>query len=1126
MTHGSPFVHLHCHSPYSFLDGASRIRTLVRRAAELGQPALALTDRDNLCGAVEFVEEAERAGIRPILGAEVTLEPLADAGGGAGAKAGAREGAGVKARARTGARTEAKAAADPGYPLVLLAAGPHGYRQLSRLITRAHLERPRGRPRASLTALEEAAGASRGELLALTGGRASEIPARLLAGDLDGARAALERLVGILGRPQVAVELVNPFFPGGRRLLRLLAELAERAGVALVAANDVRYADRSAYMVHDLLCCVRAGVDVSTPHPWRPLNAEQDLKSAEAMAAAFAPYVEAVAEAGRWAERCGPALELGVDRHPEFPLPEGVDANEYLRRLVYEGARRRYGRVGPAERERLEHELDIIARLGFAGYFLLVWDVAQFAARRGIRFAGRGSAADSAVAYCLGITNVDAIRRGLLFERFLSVERAEKPDIDIDFDARRRDEVTAYVYERYGRRHVANVAAFQTFRGRSALRDLGKALRLPAEEIDRFAKRVPYFVAADNLAEAFDKVPELRESGLDQRKFGLLLQAAAAVAGFPRHLSTHVGGVVITREPVEEILPVQMAAKGVPILQADRDGVEALGLVKLDLLSLRTFSAVEQAVRAIVEEDEDFDYDRIPQGDRATFEMLNEGRTIGVFQLESPAQRALQARLGAERFEDIVASVAIIRPGPIKGNMVEPYIRRRRGEEPVRYLHPALEPILRKTYGVVLFQEQVIDIAHAVAGFTPGEADRLRRTMSHARSQEEMAEIGRLFVRKAAARGVPEETAAAIFQCLAGYASYGFNEAHAAAFADTAYRTAYLVRHHPAAFFAGILSSQPMGYYPLHTVVADARARGVEVRPPDVRSSLPECTVEDGGTAIRLGLALLAGLSRRTQERIAMARAERPYAGVLDFLARAAPSRDEAEALALSGALDGLVQGRRRALLWALPEAYRRLEARAALPIEEAARAAGAAAAGTAGNAAAGTAVAAAAEVGDPPDLLPALPEFTPEERVVHEWRCLGFALTAHPMAFWRERLRRRGFLTSREAAQAAAGSRVRVAGLPVRPHRPPTRSGRIVVYVSLEDEFGLTDVVILEELYQREGGVLFGERLPPVAVEGVVERRGRGVQVRAERVAPLGRTRGAGAAGRVPARPAPGRRR
>ncbi|MBX5476601.1 MAG: DNA polymerase III subunit alpha, partial [Clostridia bacterium] len=684
------FVHLHCHSPYSFLDGASRIRALVQRAAELGQPALALTDRDNLCGAVEFVEEAERAGIRPILGAEVTLAPLAD-------------------------DPPRQAGGDRGHPLVLLAAGPNGYRQLSRLITRAHLEHPRGQPLASLSALEEAAAGSRGELLALTGGRASEIPARLLAGDRDGARAALDRLIAVMGRPQVGVELVNPYFPGGRGLMRMLAELAETAGVSLVAANDVRYADRSAYMVHDLLCCVRAGVDVSTPHPWRPLNAEQDLKSADEMAACFAAYPEAVAEAGRWAERCGTALELRVDRHPEFPLPEGADANEYLRRLVYEGARRRYGRLGPAERERLEHELDIIAKLGFAGYFLLVWDVARFAARKGIRFAGRGSAADSAVAYCLGITNVDAIRRGLLFERFLSVERAEKPDIDIDFDARRRDEVTEYVYRRYGRRHVANVAAFSTFRGRSALRDLGKALRLPEDEIDRFAKRVPYSVAADGLAAALEQFPELRESGLDWRKFELLLKAAAALAGFPRHLSTHVGGVVITREPVEEIVPLQMAAKGVTIVQADRDGVEALGLVKLDLLSLRTFSAVEQAVRTISRQDAGFDYDRIPAGDRATYEMLNEGRTIGVFQLESPAQRALQSRLGADRFEDIVASVAIIRPGPIKGNMVEPYIRRRKGEEPVRYLHPSLEPILEKTYGVVLFQEQVIDIAHAVA---------------------------------------------------------------------------------------------------------------------------------------------------------------------------------------------------------------------------------------------------------------------------------------------------------------------------------------------------------------------------------------------------------------------------
>ncbi|MBX6351201.1 MAG: DNA polymerase III subunit alpha [Clostridia bacterium] len=1090
MAEGSAFAHLHVRSPYAFLDGASRIRELVARAAALGQPALAVTDRDSLCGAVELLEETERRGIRPILGAEVTVEPLGRAAG--------------ERRVR-------------GYPLVLLAAGEGGYRALSRLVTRAHLENERGFPLATAEMLEEAVERGGGELFCLTGGREGEVPSRLRAGDRAGARRALERLSLIFragrrrGRARavaspgpggpggargeagpLGVELVNPCIPGGRRLMAELAELAEACGLPLVAANDVRYATRDAYITHDLLACLRAGVDVSTPHPLRPLNAEHDLKPEEEMRARFAAYPEAVAEAGRWAERLSarPALRLGRDRElrPEFPLPEGADADGLLRREVYEGARRRYGRIGPRERERLEHELAVIAKLGFAPYFLLVWDVARWARQAGIRFAGRGSAADSAVAYCLGITNVDAIARGLLFERFLSLERAEKPDIDIDFDARRRDEVTAYVYRRYGREHVANVATFNTFRGRSALRDLGKALGLPEAEVDAFAKRVPHAVAADGLERALDRFPELREGGVDRAKFAILLRVAASVAGFPRHLSTHLGGVVISREPVAEVLPLQMAAKGVPIVQADRDGVEAIGLVKLDLLSLRTLAAVEEADRLLAGKVSPAAtrFDEIPPGDGATYEMLNEGRTIGVFQLESPAQRALQTRLQADRFEDLVASVAIIRPGPIKGDMVEPYLRRRLGEEPVSYLHPDLAPILEKTYGVVLFQEQVIDIARTIAGFTPGEADRLRRTMSHARSEAEMAEIGRLFVEKAAARGVDRELAERIFRCLAGYASYGFNEAHAAAFADTAYRTAYLVRHHPAEFFAAVLSNQPMGYYPLHTVVADVRARGVEVRGPDVTRSEEGSTVEDG--AIRLGLQLVAEVSAATRKRIVAERRRAPYRGLLDFLGRARPERDEARALALSGALDAFCGGRRRALLWALPEAFRRAAEAVPLAIV---------AAGGAGSGAP-----------DPPGLLPDLPDFSPEERVAHEWAALGVPLTAHPMAFWRERLRRRGYLTTDEVARAPAGRLVRVAGLPVRPHRPPTKSGRIVVYVSLEDEFGLADVVVFEDVYQRDGAALFGERLPALAVLGVVERRGKGVQIVARRVAELGRGR------------------
>lgn len=1040
------FVHLHVRSHYSFLDGADAPERLAARAAELGMPALALTDRHGVYGAVEFLRAAKAAGVRPILGAEV------DAG---------------------------------GHPLTLLADGPEGYAALCRLLTRAHLEHPRRQPNASPEALAEAAAS--GGLVALAGGRRGEPAARLLRGDRDGARRAAERLRDLFGPRNVYLELVRDHTPGALALSRALRDLAEDLGVGAVATNDVAHAGREDFPVHDLLVCVRTRTRVSDVHPERPFNAERHLKGADEMAALFRDCPEAVRNTLEIAERCRPALDLQARRHPAFPLPGGGTAGAALRRLAYEGAARRYGRVTPAVRHRLEHELGVIDRLGFADYFLLVWDVVAFARREGIRCAGRGSAADSAVAYCLGITEVDALGRGLLFERFLSPERAEAPDIDVDFDARHRDRVADYVVGRYGRAHVAAVATLNTFRARSALRDLGKALEFPEPFLDGLAKRVPWHLPADALEAALERYPELRDARVDPGRYRLLLDLCARVAGFPRHLGTHLGGLVISRDPLQAVTPLQEAAKGCDVCQFDKDGVEALGMVKLDLLSLRTLSAVEDAVtvlspaaRGAAVPSRGAALPPIPADDPATYRMIRRGETIGVFQLESPAQRALQPRLGARGLEDLVAAVALIRPGPIRGNMVDPFLRRRHGREPVTHLHPALEPILSKTYGIVLFQEQVIDIARTVAGFTPGEADRLRRVMSHARSRAAMEAIGRDFVAKAGANGVEPAVAERIFEMIAGYAGYGFCEAHAAAFAHTAYQTAYLACHHPAEWFAALLNHQPMGYYPPRTLVVEARRRGVRFLPPDVHRSGAGYTLEpppDGTAAaghapaagraapaaVRVGLRAVRGLRERTVAAILAARAEGAFRSAADLRRRSGVRRDEAEALALCGALDALAPadpatGRpsRRALLWSL-----------------------------------------ASENGDAPPL----PDFPPAERLLREYAVLGFFPGPHPLELLRERLRDLGYVNSREVAKFPDGARVRVAGLAVRPHRPPTQSGRTVVFLSLEDEHGLVDVTIFEDLYQKCGALLFSGAVPPLTVEGRVTRRGGGVSLTAEAV-------------------------
>lgn len=1079
------FVHLHCHSPFSFLDGAARIEQLVEEAAALGMPAIALTDHNNLSGAVRWQQKAAAAGVKPIQGVELSLEH--------------------------------------GHHLTLLATGPAGYASLCRLVTAAHLGHvpgdhdALGRPQdwnerrfAPRCALHHLARHAHG-LIALSGCRRGEIPALLFQARYSEAAAAARRYRDLFGSGCFYLELQDNRLPGDAGLNRALRELGEALDIPLAATANVHYRTRQDFYIHDLLTCVRTLTRLDQVHPERRLNAENYLKSPAEMAATFRDFPGAVANTLAIAERCSPALNLGQRLHPGFPVPEGQTPAGYLRDLVYRGAAERYGRVTAAVTRRLEHELAIIEQLGFADYFLLVWDVCRFAREQRIRCAGRGSAADSAVAYCLFITDVDSIGRGLLFERFMSLERAETPDIDVDFDSRHRDRVADYVYRKYGAEHVAAVCTYNTYHARSAIRDLGKAMGFPPDTLDFLAKRMPFFSGADRIAELAGLLPELRRSGIPWEKLGPLLRACAAVARFPRFIGTHLGGLVIGRTPLMQVTPLQWAAKGVAVSQFDKEYVEDLGLIKLDLLSLRTLGAVDDAVAQINREQVRLQYDRIAPTDEETYELLRTGETVGVFQLESPAQRALQARLGADRFEDVVASVAIIRPGPIKGNMVEPFIARRHGLEPVTYLHPKLEPILAKTYGVVLFQEQVIEIATAVAGFTPGEADRLRRVMTHARSQDDMLAIGREFIDKAVVQGVEPAVAETIFSYIQGYASYGFCEAHAAAFADTAFKTAYLLRHYPAEFFAGLLSNQPMGYYPPNTLVWEARRRGVAVRPLDINRSRYEWVQEqeaagpvpapapDGpplpagvAGAIRVGLKQVGGLGEKVARHIVAERESRgPFHSLADCCRRCAPAgglaRNDLEALVVAGAFDSLHPNRRE-LLWRLPHAL------------EAARAEASAAAAAADGMQ--TSLGMAAEEEAPYTVSP--PDFDAWERFIKEYQALGVMTGPHAMSFVRERLAAQGYLTAAGVKGQETGVPVRCAGVVIRPHRPPTRSGRTVVFFSLEDETGMIDVTVFEDVYQRDGHLIFQDPRPPLAVFGRVERRGRGVSITAFRIKEL----------------------
>lgn len=1013
------FVHLHTHSPFSFLDGASSIEALAERAAQLDMPALAITDHNNVSAAVKFHQAASRAGIKPIQGTEVEIPG--------------------------------------GYHLTLLARSPRGYASLCRLLTRSHLSHPRGNPCLDLEWLAEGE-----DILVLSGCRQGQIPALILKGHYQEALECARRYRDMLGRENFYIEMQDTLLPGNQFLNHQLAQLADCLGLEPVATNNVHYADRPDFMVHDLLTCVRHLLRINDVHPARPLNAEQYLKSAEEMEERFSFCPRALANTAVIAGQCQEVFSNTQVHFPRFASPPGGSAIAYLRSLCYAGARERYGKISPQVRQRLDYELGIIEQMGFADYFLLVWDLARFARRQGIRYAGRGSAADSLVAYCLYICDVDALKRGLLFERFMSPERSQLPDIDIDFEARYRDRVIDYVYKTYGSERVARVAVYNTFMARSAVRDIGKVLDFDQEELGRIAKSLPH-TYADRIRGMLQLLPELQDSPLKEQRFQLLLDVCEHIAGFPRFLGTHLGGLVISDVPLTNFTPLQKSALGPVITQFDKDDVEAIGLVKLDLLSLRTLSVVQDTIQQIRKTGTSLDYDRISLEDQETYEMISQGETIGVFQLESPAQRALQTRLGASHMEDIVASMALIRPGPIKGNMVDPYIRRRQGQEEITYLHPLLKPILEKTYGVILFQEQVIEIAIAVAGFTPGEADQLRRVMTHARSQRVMEEIGRHFVQKAILNGIEPQVAESIFACMAGYASYGFCEAHAAAFANTSYKTAYLLKHYPAHYFAALLNHQPLGYYPPHVLATEIRRRGLKLLPPDVNKSKADCRA-GSPSAIRIGLKLIKGISRPTLDVIHQEQEKSPFSSAADFIQRIAPPRDEAENIIKCGALDSLYPNRRE-LLSLLPY----LESADNLLFAG--------------------------------DLPPAgtIADFSLPQKRFMERELLGLDIEEHFLTFLRPWLQQQNIMSSRELHSLESGCRIQTAGVLVHPHRPPTRSGRITVFFALEDEWGLTDVTMFEDVYKRYGGEIFNPAEGVVLVRGKLQRRGRGLTVIAD---------------------------
>jgi error-prone DNA polymerase len=997
------YAELHCLSNFTFLRGASHPEELVQRASALGYSALALTDECSLAGVVRAHVAARDTGLSLIVGSEMRLRD--------------------------------------GPKLVLLATDRDSYGHLSALITRGRIGSRKGSYSLGRTDLGD-----------LPGCLALLIP----DGKHDAEHACIvaERFPG---RAWIAAELLCG--PDDRARLGELHELGRRSGLPLVAAGDVHMHVRSRRPLQDTLTAIRLHAPVrACGHALHP-NAERHLRLRMRLAQLYPPGL--LSETVAIAERCH--LSLGELRYeyPEELVPEGETPSSWLRKLAEEGLQKRFpGGVSKEIRDTVERELALVAELRYEPFFLTVHDMVRFARGRGILCQGRGSAANSAVCYALGITEVNPAKQKLLFERFLSKERNEPPDIDVDFEHQRREEVIQYIYERYGRDRAALAATLITYRPKSALRDVGKALDLDPRQVDAIAKSIAWWDDRKDLA------ARLREAGFDPASpvMRRLMALAHALLGFPRHLSQHVGGFVISRGALAQLVPIENAAMPErSVIQWDKDDLESLGLLKVDVLALGMLSAIRRAldfVKALRGNSITMD-SLLLEEDPAVYEMIRHADTIGVFQIESRAQMSMLPRLAPEHFYDLVIEIAIVRPGPIQGDMVHPYLRRRSGAEPVDYPNAAVEKVLERTLGVPIFQEQVMQLAVAAAGFTPGEADQLRRAMAAWKRKGGLEPFQKKLVDGMRRNGIPAEFADRIYRQILGFGEYGFPESHSVSFALLAYVSAWLKRHEPAAFLVALLNSQPMGFYSPSQLVQDARRHGVEVRPIDVTASEWECTLEVA--AVRLGLHMVHGFSEAAGKRVVEARARGPLESVEDLAHRAALDRRDLRSLAAAGALAPLA-GHRRQAHWSVA------------------------------GVTAGTHILSGAPA---PEIRPMLPPPTEGETLLADYASTGLTLGRHPLALLRAQLARLHFATADELKRLPSGAPARAAGIVTGRQRPGTASG--TVFVTLEDETGCVNVIVWPRLIERQRRELLGSRL--MGVEGTLEREGEVMHLIAKRL-------------------------
>jgi error-prone DNA polymerase len=1052
-TGGAPYVELHCHSAYSFLDGASHPEELAVRAAELGYGALALTDHDGVCGSLEFAHAAKAFGVRPITGAEVTLVG--------------------------------------GHHVTLLVETPRGYANLCRLLTAAHAHtRPKEGAEQLPPALDPALLRELNEgIVCLSGCARHGLGVR----DPNAAR----ELAHAFGRDRFYVELERPFERGDARRNSALRDLAEALGVQTVATGDVHAHDARRTALQDVLVAIRHRTSLDGCEPERRGNHEFVLLPQAEVAERFPLDRDAVARTVELAER----LEFDLTQELGYRYPDFSDGEEpaivQLRRVCERAFEDRYPPSNTVllaqARERLCEELGLIDELGLAGFFLLHWEVLELAREVALEVRGpgsmrhvlppgrgRGSSVGSLVCYLTGLSHVDPVAAGLSIGRFLNRELSSVPDIDLDFPRDIREKLIVAVTDRYGREHAALVASFATYRSRGAIRDVGKALGLPFAELERLA-RVSDGWNAKRVAEELELLPE-RERRQGSPRWRAFAELTGEIAGLPRHISQHPGGMVISSRPLVELVPVLPAAMaGRQICQWDKDSCSDAGFLKIDLLGLGMLSAVEDCVDRISSgRGMPLDLSRIPLDDAAVYADIQAADTVGDFQIESRAQMQSILRTKPENLDDLTVQVALVRPGPIQGKAVHPYIdHREKLRQDPNFVPPVDHPLLAEplafTLGVVVFQEQVLDVAMALAGFSVGDAEGLRRAMSRKRSEAAIEAFRGRFVAGAVAKGVDAELADSVYDKLAGFSGFGFPKSHAAAFALLAYQSAWLRHHYPAEFLCALLNAQPMGFYPPATLVRDAQRRGVETRPPDVNRSGALCAIEDG--TVRVGISYVQGVGEEEAKALVEER-ERggPFASVRELAQRSSLGERQLELLVSSGACDGL-GGTRRALLWELGLVPRSQsvpgsggeERQLALPL-------------------------------DPTAATPELPEQTVWERMLADYRTTRLTVGVHPLALLRPHLST-GVLSSAQLAECPSGGRVAAAGMAVARQRPATANG--VVFMLLEDEFGMFNLIVPPPVYDRHRALVRGE--PLLLVHGRFERHGRNQNVLVERLQTLG---------------------